>query len=474
MANGLLDEGPSTNKFENELKNETLLPYLNKHKLPVNNFTENGIVIQDLKNFDFAYFDDMCRDLKLHNTVQKIRFKKLIQELNDIKHSQISSEIKRQMEHAENEINKSFNSLINEIKARKHGLIDELHNFALQKLNNNRQQKTNIRFIFDDKTLRQAISKFGSVCDIESDLKPPIIEASINNDSIIINFKDYNDKQMQNMEFCVEYKTFECDNENDGINEEKKSMDKNCSIVQNSLRISNIKPLTKYYIRAKYSIHSTVWSEYSNSIIITSTFDCIWDKSQHTNANNLQFGNNNKQICCNARSGMRCIVSEPTFNGNILKKVKFEFIIDEFCQTSMFGLISEPINDTMHGYWTDNPISLNKHSLILETMNGKQSIHRYQYGKDVDNTFFSSSGISLSNEIKNGDHFIFNIDFDQRLCNVYINVCDDMHKICGRTDITTWTNINNKMVAVYGHSGSSRLMKKRSIVQIKLLSCEVR
>eukprot|EP00483_Globobulimina_turgida_P005770 UN05780 len=159
----------------------------------------------------------MCHDLTL-NTIQKIRFKKLIPELNDSKYNiAMNEEIKQQVKSAENIINKTFISLISDLNKRKTELIDELHRTSHLKLNDKTKVKANIQFICNDKILKKTIYNFGAIGDAEMCLKPPIIVAVIKNNEIIdinIKLKDCDDKKINYMELMLEYQKFElCDNE---------------------------------------------------------------------------------------------------------------------------------------------------------------------------------------------------------------------------------------------------------------------
>eukprot|EP01084_Bolivina_argentea_P200977 343581_1 len=449
MAHGLLDEGVKTPESNTDSE---LLTYLKKFKLPVQNFIDNDVAVTDLKNFNCSYFDEMCKDLKL-NTIQKIRFKKLIKQLNT------NEDIGK----IEQEICETFDRLTNDLQKRKLELIDELHRISESKLNSiknlkHNDVKTNIKFIYDDSILKKTIFKFG-IIDSELRLKPPKIVASLILNGIKINLKQYdNVKSDEDTELIIEYK--------------KWTDLENWKVIRNSLIITNIEPLTTYCIRAKYR-KSDIWSACSETIRITSELDCIWDKVQHRNTvKTLQFIDNHK-IYCSTECATTAIVSKPIFDADLLKKVKFEFIINEFCQTSLFGLISTPISKTMNGYWKHHPVSNNKYALILETMDGLKSVCRHKFGKNIDNSFFSSAGIVLSNKIKKGDHFIFDIDFDTCSCNVYLNIANEANIISKKTDIATWTNIPKQFVAVYGHS-ASKLVKKSSAVQLNLISYDVR
>eukprot|EP01084_Bolivina_argentea_P042678 78679_1 len=472
MAN-LFDEGAVT-PGESQTNTKKIIPYLQKHNLPIENFAINGITIQDLENFDVADFEGFCKDLQL-NTVNKIRFRKLIKELNQTNAQfDIKQNVENQVKAQQLKIIQTFNLINEQLNQRKQSLLQELQRISDLSIYNleqsNDQTSINIEFVADENLLKQTISNFGVIYKNKKVTTAPIITASIqNNNCIKITLKENNiNKEQNNNILMVEYKAFEMDSKmNDEIQDWKSINNINSSVI------NNIQPLTTYCIRARLKSLNTL-SPYSKTIRITTNVDCVWNKTRNIMKNNTVRIINNRKLIFSSQCETLTVVSKPTLNADLFKSIKFEFIITEYCQNSMFGFVAAcaPVKQVMNGFWKKQSIAKNKNAFILETMCGLKCIHRHKNGKDLEMTFLSNPGIVLSQTIKKGDHFIFDVDFDQCSCTVKINKNGQIIK--GKNDVATWTNIPRQIVAVYGHCVGSKLIKKQSVVEIKLLSCTMR
>eukprot|EP01084_Bolivina_argentea_P271096 461153_1 len=291
--------------------------YLKKYNVPIENFIKNdmtkNMTLTDLYDFDFSYFEDICKALNL-NTVEKMRFKKLIHELNDEnKNIFTQQQIKQHIKSETNKIIQIFDGLTNDLNNRKKELIDELNKISQITFNT----KPNMKFIYDHnnhKILKNMIHNFAAIKENKNDkndqtyIQPPKIIASINNDTIQIDYKESN----SNNEIVIEYKKLEIDEKNDDWN-----------VMKNSKIIRNIEPLTTYFIRAKLHILSCdIWSEYSETIQVTTNWDCIWDESCYVEqGEQLEFMDNHS-VYCNYECETVNIISKPILNGNVMKKVK--------------------------------------------------------------------------------------------------------------------------------------------------------
>ncbi len=185
--------------------------------------------------------------------------------------------------------------------------------------------------------------------------------------------------------------------------------------------------------------------------------------------------NGNNELIFNKYCDTVAVICKDVMNRQTFSKIKFEFIINEFCQSSQFGFISalNPINRTMNKYWNYKNISYNKDAYILEAMDGNRMVHRYQNGNDTDSGLFSNPGISVPSTIKQGDHFIFEVDFDALICNVFINSNHNSIWISNKPNIPNFANIPASIIPVYSHCKETKLIARSSRVKIKLLSYEL-
>eukprot|EP00483_Globobulimina_turgida_P004565 UN04574 len=168
--------------------------------------------------------------------------------------------------------------------------------------------------------------------------------------------------------------------------------------------------------------------EWSAAQSIRTKFDCIWHPKYHPES--IQLIDEHEIFVdpnCSSQSDSYCcssIVSKYMLNGEILKQIKYELVIDEFCQPSMFGFVEAPLNVTMKYYMScDSPLKENKYSFIVSAMDGNKNVRRYEHGKNTETGIFSffNDGIALQNVIKKGDHFIFDVNFELKICNLYVN-----------------------------------------------------
>eukprot|EP01084_Bolivina_argentea_P072402 131461_1 len=431
-------------------------------KLKSNGFTN----ITTLLHMNDTELSELCSALNL-SLFESLKFKPAIRKLQKIYLNESNYQIDKQIEIEETKIRQSFDAMIQKLESRKMKLIQELYH-----ANTN---KSTIEYIECYKeTFEEYLNKFGTIRKYSND-KKSIAEPKNTNIIAVINHKksliciDIKNKNKENMKSIeIYYKKKVSNNENE---------EKIDNWIKNKFGvIADIETLSQYDVRARYLSSDDVWSELSKTFTIDTKFECVWDDTQHINNQCITFIGHNELFFhkyCNTVS----VICKHEIKADDFSSIIFEFVINEYCQTSQFGFISatQPINEIMKDYWNDSDINNNKNAFILETMDGRNNIHRYKNGKDTEETFWSNNGISIPISIKKGDHFIFNIDFNALECNVFINCNDDENSTCiTRKQLPTWSHIPTSIVPAYSHAKGTKLIARTSSVQINVLDYQCR
>eukprot|EP01084_Bolivina_argentea_P122441 216976_1 len=444
-----------------ELETSTLKQYLNKenllsvyNKLASNGFTE----ISTLSHMNEDELSELCVALEL-TLMEALKFKPSIRKYKQIykkqhKQQQINEEIKI----VETKICQSFDSIIKKLNSRKIKLLKQLHKNKSNKHINMQYSPCN------ECELIQCINKFGIIKNSNNNIEKPDICALINrkNNKIQIDVRNEDTKNIKSLE--IYYR-----NRNKTEPDDDEKLD-DWKVIKTDSFIDNIQPLNQYDIRARYMNSNGVWSNLSTTITIDTKFECIWNEHPHKNNKYITFNSDNELIF-NKYCDTVSVICDDIIKSDNFSKIKFEFIINEFCQSSQFGFISaiNPINKTMNGYWNYKNISYNKDAFILEAMDGNSMVHRYQNGKDTDCRLFSNPGILIQSIIKQGDHFIFDVDFDALICNVFIHSDQNSIWISNKPNMPTFANIPSIIIPVYSHCKETKLIARSSRVKIKLL-----
>eukprot|EP01084_Bolivina_argentea_P046105 84878_1 len=349
------------------------------------------------------------------------------------------------------EINKYFDQTINNIiKYHQQHILKQYKQISKEKLhqlksNNNKHHKIrNVEIKFKSITheLDELLTNCYSI--INNDLpEPPIIK--IKHDTL------YDD----DLEICIMDKNKEMNDKYEILLNNKILIPFNNITKEHKLNIKkNIKPLCEYSISVRKHIKDkNEWSEYSKPMKITTDFKCIW--SQNIHGKNVYFTPNNKYIVCKSNYGDCTIICDPKYviTSTMFKEIAFYFKIEEFAQDSYFGFVQYPIgvekdwNILMHK---------NEYSYCLRCNNGSNEIKRYIKGLSKGTKKWTgwSSSIKLCNgyKIKNGDIFIFVINFDEMNCNVFINeINNENNKISLNLNELTFDNIPHKIIPFYSH-----------------------
>eukprot|EP01084_Bolivina_argentea_P261563 442072_1 len=229
---------------------------------------------------------------------------------------------------------------------------------------------------------------------------------------------------------------------NDGIHEFK----------TDNILICDTKPLTEYSICMKRNN-----SIYSKPQKIKTSFNCFWSRKYH--GKNYKFDDDGF-IHCRYKNGHCTVIGDTkyVFKSIQFKKIKFVFLMRELAQHLYFGFI-EYNENVVNIINFNSVIKNNTNSYCLGCSKGSNEIKRYVKGKlkDKCKLYSPSKGYNFifknnAKIINNGNKFIFVVDFEKRVLNVYVNEEIPMNKIANNLNDNTFENIPHNILPFYSHS----------------------
>eukprot|EP00483_Globobulimina_turgida_P005362 UN05372 len=200
---------------------------------------------------------------------------------------------------------------------------------------------------------------------------------------------------------------------------------------QQYIELDDILPLTKYVISARrYNSEKKRWSKFCEPVDIVTDFKCLWSEDLH--GVNARLMNSNRDVYCKSKKGSCSIVGDIKYilQALLFKEVTFSFKMNELAQFSYFGFVEYPMDfdafkHDIATYFDNGLVVKHPNSYCLGCCNGSVGIQRWISGskKGKKKLKIGNNDLKLDNgeKIKNGDVFLFCVNFDRMICDVYVN-----------------------------------------------------
>ena len=217
---------------------------------------------------------------------------------------------------------------------------------------------------------------------------------------------------------------------------------------------NNVKSLDviKYYLDNEFK-------QFGLSLNIPKTVCYIIDEyfsmnkwNQRLHGNDIKFVSDTRITCDSSKSQSALI--QTVFTKQEFVMISFAFIVYSYSYYSWMGLIKYPlINDNDY---VNQPFDKYENTFAIGTYHGMSHCSTKDNNK---NSSFSPASVQINGSLsknkqfhkfENGDKFIFQLDFNKSVCNVFINTVKKSHKLL------TWNNLPEEIIAAYTHSCSKQ------------------